>query len=116
MVAALRGAKLKTPPVDARDALLAHGLFRGPDVDRDVRGLSVGQRRRLDLAVALASRFDLLLLDEPTNHLDPELVEQLEGALVDHPAAVVTVTHDRRWRRHAADARCVRVDEGVATT
>ncbi|MCT2224213.1 ABC-F family ATP-binding cassette domain-containing protein, partial [Microbacterium paraoxydans] len=103
-------ARTGTPPVDAQDALLAHGLFRGSEVERDVRALSVGQRRRLDLAVALASPFDLLLLDEPTNHLDPELVEQLEGALVDHPAAVVTVTHDRRWRRHAADARRVQVE------
>ncbi|WP_431864870.1 ABC-F family ATP-binding cassette domain-containing protein [Microbacterium paraoxydans] len=108
-------ARTGTPPVDAQDALLAHGLFRGSEVERDVRALSVGQRRRLDLAVALASPFDLLLLDEPTNHLDPELVEQLEGALVDHPAAVVTVTHDRRWRRHAAEARRVQVEEGVAT-
>lgn len=109
-------ARTKTPPTDARDALLAHGLFHGSEVDRDVRTLSVGQRRRLDLAVALSSPFDLLLLDEPTNHLDPELVEQLEHALADHPAAVVTATHDRRWRRHAADARRVQVDEGVVTT
>ncbi|WP_374459138.1 ABC-F family ATP-binding cassette domain-containing protein [Microbacterium sp.] len=109
-------ARTGTPPADAQGALLAHGLFRGAEVDRDVRALSVGQRRRLDLAVALSSPFDLLLLDEPTNHLDPELVEQLEHALADHPAAVVTVTHDRRWRRHAADARRVQVDEGVATT
>lgn len=109
-------ARTGTPPADAHDALLAHGLFRRPEADRDVRTLSVGQRRRLDLAVALASRFDMLLLDEPTNHLDPELVEQLEDALVDHPAAVVTVTHDRRWRRHAEHARRVQVEEGVATT
>lgn len=109
-------ARTGTPPAEAQDALLAHGLFRGSEVDRDVRALSVGQRRRLDLAVALSSPFDLLLLDEPTNHLDPELVEQLEHALADHPAAVVTVTHDRRWRRHAADAQRVQVDEGVATT
>ncbi|OSP07710.1 ABC-F family ATP-binding cassette domain-containing protein [Microbacterium sp. LEMMJ01] len=109
-------ARTGTPPADAHDALLAHGLFRGSEVDRDVRALSVGQRRRLDLAVALSSPFDLLLLDEPTNHLDPEFVEQLEHALADHPAAVVTVTHDRRWRRHAADAQRVQVDEGVATT
>ncbi|WP_338566850.1 ABC-F family ATP-binding cassette domain-containing protein [Microbacterium paraoxydans] len=109
-------ARTGTPPADAHDALLAHGLFRGSEVDRDVRALSVGQRRRLDLAVALSSPFDLLLLDEPTNHLDPELVERLEHALADHPAAVVTVTHDRRWRRHAADAQRVQVDEGVATT
>ncbi|KJL22268.1 putative ABC transporter ATP-binding protein YheS [Microbacterium oxydans] len=102
------------PPSDALAALLGHGLFRVDEVDRPFRALSVGRRRRLDLAVALASRFDVLLLDEPTNHLDPELVEQLERALDDHPAAVVTVTHDRRWLRRwlRRGASSVRVAEG----
>ncbi len=104
------------PPTDARAALLGHGLFREDEVVRPFPALSVGQRRRLDLAVALSSRFDVLLLDEPTNHLDPELVEQLEHALDGYPAAVVTVTHDRRWLRRAArrGASTVRVAEGVA--
>ena len=57
----------------------------------------MGQRRRLELAVAVTAPGDLLLLDEPTNHLTPDLVEQLEAALTDFPGAVVTVTHDRRW-------------------
>jgi ABC-2 type transport system ATP-binding protein len=37
-----------------------------------VRKLSVGQRRRLDFALALAGRPDLVFLDEPTTGFDPE--------------------------------------------
>lgn len=83
----------------AVDHLLSFGLFRSEDLDLRVGALSVGMRRRYELAVALAAPRDLLLLDEPTNHLAPELVEQLEDALEHYEGAVVTVTHDRRWRQ-----------------
>jgi macrolide transport system ATP-binding/permease protein len=43
--------------------------------------LSVGQRRRLGLAVAIAAEPDLLLLDEPTNHLSLALAGEIEEAL-----------------------------------
>lgn len=99
---------------DAAMRLLAFGLLREEELERRVRDLSVGQRRRLDLAIALVAPGDLLLLDEPTNHLDPELVEQLEEAVQSHPGAVVTVTHDRHWLRRAAGAARVRVAEGRA--
>ncbi|CAI9402959.1 Energy-dependent translational throttle protein EttA [Nocardioides sp. T2.26MG-1] len=56
--------------------------------------LSVGQRRRVDLARLVARPCDLLLLDEPTNHLSPVLVEELEKALDDYPGTLVVVTHD----------------------
>jgi len=41
------------------------------DPDRRVRALSKGNRQKVQLVAALASRADLLVLDEPTSGLDP---------------------------------------------
>ncbi len=41
------------------------------DVDKKIRALSKGNRQKVSLIAALASRADLLLLDEPTSGLDP---------------------------------------------
>lgn len=87
---------------DAADLLLDLGLFAPRDLALMHAHLSVGQRRRFEVAVAVTVPSDVLLLDEPTNHLAPELVEQLEHALLDYPGAVLTVTHDRRWKENAA--------------
>jgi macrolide transport system ATP-binding/permease protein len=61
--------------------------------------LSVGQRRRLGLAVAIAAEPDLLLLDEPTNHLSLALAGEIEEALETSPGTVVVASHDRWLRR-----------------
>lgn len=79
--------------------LAASGLFEPQDFTRHPRTLSVGQQRRLELAVAISSEAEILLLDEPTSHLSPELVEQVESALTTYPGTVITVTHDRRWQQ-----------------
>ena len=78
--------------------LSTFGLLAGRDLDRPVASLSVGQRRRLDLAIVLADPPDVLLLDEPTNHLSVLLATELEVALPDYPGAVVVASHDR-WLR-----------------
>ncbi|OZM71778.1 ABC transporter [Amycolatopsis antarctica] len=75
------------------------GLLSGADAARPVTELSVGQRRRLDLAVLLGSRPHAVLLDEPTNHLSPALVDELTEALDATDAAVVIATHDRQLLR-----------------
>ncbi|MGW1074509.1 ribosomal protection-like ABC-F family protein [Streptomyces sp. NPDC002537] len=80
---------------ERRERLLSYGLFRERDLHVPVGSLSVGQRRRLDLARMLARPADLLLLDEPTNHLALGLVGQLEQALAEWPGALVVVSHDR---------------------
>ena len=74
------------------------GLLAARDLDRSVGSLSVGQRRRLDLAIAIADPPELLLLDEPTNHLSVLLVTELELALPDYPGALVVASHDS-WLR-----------------
>ncbi len=57
--------------------------------------LSCGQRKRVALALVLASHPDLLILDEPTNHLDLEMVEWLEQYLRKPNITLLLVTHDR---------------------
>jgi macrolide transport system ATP-binding/permease protein len=80
------------------DRLLGLGLFREEDLEVPVWSLSVGQRRRLELARLLSTPVDLLVLDEPTNHVALSLVEDLEAALSGYDGAVVAVSHDRRFR------------------
>jgi ATP-binding cassette subfamily F protein uup len=80
-------------PHGARVALQALGLTG----DEDPARLSGGEARRAALARALAPDPDILLLDEPTNHLDLPAIEWLEGALAGSRAALVLISHDRRF-------------------
>lgn len=65
--------------------------------DREVEGLSGGERKRLALARALVLEPELLLLDEPFTGLDPRSLELLRGVLAEAAAeagrTVVLVTH-----------------------
>ncbi|HPT94619.1 MAG TPA: ABC-F family ATP-binding cassette domain-containing protein [Microbacteriaceae bacterium] len=79
--------------------LSTFGLIAGRDQNRPVQELSVGQQRRLALAILLADPPEVLLLDEPTNHLSLGLVTAIEGALAGYPGTVVIASHDR-WLRN----------------
>lgn len=65
--------------------------------EEDPSHLSGGEARRAALARVLARDPDLLLLDEPTNHLDLPAIEWLEGELSGLSAAIVLISHDRRF-------------------
>ena len=77
-------------------ALLGRFLFSGWEAhEKPVAAISGGERRRLALALVVASGANFLVLDEPTNHLDLESREALEAALEAFPGTVLLVSHDR---------------------
>ena len=93
--------------------LLGRFLFTGWEMhERSVAALSGGERRRLALALVVASGANLLLLDEPTNHLDLESREALEAALDAFPGTVLLVSHDRALLDAIAD-RTLAIEDGT---
>ena len=58
--------------------------------------MSPGERKRWQVASALAADPDVLLLDEPTNHLDGEARRGLVEALRRFDGVGLLVSHDRR--------------------
>jgi len=65
------------------------------DLNKPVKFLSGGERRRVALTRLLITHPDLLLLDEPTNHLDLDMIEWLEDYLKSLNKSMILVTHDR---------------------
>ena len=57
--------------------------------------LSFGERKKLQVAVALWDRPDVLVADEPTNHLDADAREELGAALSRFRGIGILVSHDR---------------------
>lgn len=93
--------------LDAWDAerridMALEGLGASTDRERVLTTLSVGQRYRVRLALALGSASDLLLLDEPTNHLDAAALAYLTRALKERPGGFAVVSHDRALLRDVA--------------
>ncbi|MEO8289971.1 MAG: ribosomal protection-like ABC-F family protein [Gaiellaceae bacterium] len=100
-------------------SLLGRFLFSGWEAhEKPVTALSGGERRRLALAVLVASGANFLVLDEPTNHLDLESREALEAALGAFPGTILLVSHDRALldaiahRTAAVEDETVRVYDG----
>lgn len=92
-------------PRDPAELLALVGLTEqaGQQVDR----LSGGQRRRLDVALAIVGRPELLFLDEPTTGFDPEarrdfhdLVERLSR---EEGVTILLTTHDLAEAERLAD-------------
>jgi ATP-binding cassette subfamily F protein uup len=81
----------------ADEALMASFWFDDDAQHAPVRLLSGGERRRLQLLMALNERPNVLLLDEPTNDLDLDTLRQMEELLEQWPGAVVVVSHDRAF-------------------
>ncbi len=79
----------------------------------DPNRLSGGEARRVALARVLVGKPDVILLDEPTNHLDLPAIEWLEAELSKSRAALVLISHDRRFLENLAK-QTVWIDRGTA--
>ncbi|MGH3679581.1 MAG: ABC transporter ATP-binding protein [Natronosporangium sp.] len=85
-----------TRPTDPDELIAAVGLTG--QANQQIRTLSGGQRRRLDLAIGIVGRPELLFLDEPTAGLDPQarrdFAELVRGLAQRHRATILLTTHD----------------------
>jgi ATPase subunit of ABC transporter with duplicated ATPase domains len=76
--------------------------------------LSPGEKKRWQIATALADEPGALLLDEPTNHIDGEARGLLQRALERYDGIGVMVSHDRQLMNQLA-TRTLRLDHGQLT-
>jgi ABC-2 type transport system ATP-binding protein len=99
-------------PRDARESAELVGLTESLDVRAEA--LSGGQRRRLDLAIALAGSPELIFLDEPTTGFDPAARRQsweLIASVRELGTTILLTTHYMEEAQRLAD-RVVVVREG----
>jgi ABC-2 type transport system ATP-binding protein len=100
-------------PAEAADrtAALIDSFALGPIADRPVATYSGGERRRLDVALALVHRPPVLLLDEPTaglDHFSRRAIWRELSAHVESGATLLFTTHDlREAEQHAASVAIV---------
>lgn len=80
---------------EAEAASIASNLAL-PDriLDQQLKTLSGGQRRRIELARILFSDAETMILDEPTNHLDADSVVWLREHLKTYQGGVIVISHD----------------------
>lgn len=93
----------------AEEALRDFGLEKL--AGRPAARLSLGQRKRAALALALVRRPELLLLDEPTAELDGRSARELSAALRRLPVAKLIASHDIVFLREVT-ARALVLSEG----
>ncbi len=101
--------------------LLGYGLFTIEDMHKKVGQLSIGQRRKLEIARLMAASPNMLLLDEPTNYISLDVLEAFEIAIATFEGPVLVISHDRwfiqrfkgeRWE--LKDGRLVQNNPGDA--
>ncbi|WP_363322967.1 ATP-binding cassette domain-containing protein [uncultured Jannaschia sp.] len=112
-----RGASMGAARRDAAEYVDFVGL--GAKATSPARTLSTGQRKRLELARALATRPRLLLLDEVTGGVDqpsvPELLDLIRRLRVERGITVLVIEHKMDVLHGLADD-AVFLDRGRVVT
>jgi len=109
------GSTVRDVVGDDRNTIAMADRLGLTDPSAGTEELSGGQRKRLALALTLATECDLLILDEPTNHLDVDTIDWLEEHLLARTSVLVLVTHDRYLLDRVAN-RVVEVSHGSLHT
>jgi ATP-binding cassette subfamily F protein uup len=81
------------------------------DLNKPVKELSGGQKKRLALAKLIIEEPEFIILDEPTNHLDLDMIEWLEEYLQQPNITLFMVTHDRYFLERVCNS-IVELDQG----
>ncbi|HEX8374690.1 MAG TPA: ATP-binding cassette domain-containing protein, partial [Geminicoccaceae bacterium] len=120
----LAGIVLGTPGARAeqrrarQDAMDLLAFFRErlvPRADQPAMSLSYANRRRLEIARAMATGPELILLDEPAAGMNPAETQELMGDIVrlrERGLTVLLIEHDMRLVRGVC-SRVVALDHGV---
>jgi ATP-binding cassette subfamily F protein uup len=94
----LSGGKELTP-----GQLLERMGFMSAQLSTQVKDLSGGQKRRLQLLLILLGEPNVLILDEPTNDLDTDILAAIEDLLDSWPGTLLVVSHDRYLLERVTD-------------
>ena len=78
-----------------------------------VKALSGGQQRRLDLLLTLLEEPNVLVLDEPTNDMDTDMLAAMEDLLDNWPGPLLVVSHDRYLLERITDTQYAVLDGTV---
>lgn len=66
--------------------------------EKNFNEISIGQKQRVIIAIALCMNKKILLLDEPTSALDEESVTMMiKAVLSDRSTSVISASHDHIW-------------------
>jgi len=102
------GGKEMTP-----GQLLERVGFSSAQLSTQVKDLSGGQKRRLQLLLILLSEPNVLILDEPTNDLDTDMLAAIEDLLDSFPGTLLVVSHDRYLLERVTDQQYAVIDRGL---
>lgn len=78
-----------------------------------VKELSGGQQRRLDLLLTLLEEPNVLVLDEPTNDMDTDMLAAMEDLLDTWSGPLIVVSHDRYLLERVTDSQYAVLDGHV---
>lgn len=103
----IAGGKEMTP-----GQLLERVGFTSAQLSTQVKDLSGGQKRRLQLLLIILDEPNVLILDEPTNDLDTDMLAAIEDLLDSYAGTLLVVSHDRYLVERVTDNQYAVINGG----